>query len=435
MLSFAFLLFVSTTSKIVNDHVERTYKINQNLITVTVTARFTNQGKEPINEYAFSVTPREGLCIGKTTASFNEQSARSFLHSLSTRRDGDNFYVNLGRQVIPDETVTLVFVYTLGDYFRFLRQTIQLNQKIGLYFSTSKYYLSNYQTTQSKITIEGITKSQILSKPNDPDLKVQTNQISIHYDQSSISASENTELFEIEFTTSGSLPRIDEINSRTVVSHWGKTKQSAFYSITNAGPKFVGEFNRIDFTPQSPCFLQNLNMVPPKGAYNFWADDESGQLQKEMNLQGNNLEIPLRGPMLSSWKATFTVGWTMNTDTVISGHYRYNAPLLTPFIAAPVSKASAEIILPEGAQVTRVSVPVWANFSELTEVHNLDLHGRLVIRIEAEQLASKDIIPITIEYTLDYSFNFLKILLLGAAFSVIFCGIAISRRIDLSITV
>ena len=152
-------------------------------------------------------------------------------------------------------------------------------------------------------------------------------------------------------------------------------------------------------------------MRPPSGSYNFWASDESGLLQKEMHLNGDTLEIPLRGPMLSSWKATFTVGWTIDTAKFVSGHYSYTAPLLTPFITAPVTEATAEIILPEGAKVKNVSVPVDANVTQLTEVHNLDLNGRLVIRIEVSNLASEDNVPIKIDYSLDYSYNFLKILL------------------------
>lgn len=429
------LLFslASSASKFVNTNIQRQYLINQNLIVVTVAAEVTNEGDQSEKEYVFSVTPREAQYIGHTTASFIRKDARSFEKSLEIRNEGNNFIVNLNREVAPAESFTVYFSYTLGDYFRFVRQKIALNQKMQLYFSTSRYYHSIYETKKSVITVKGISKAQILKKTEDPELKVQSNLIKLDVDHSEINDENKDDLFEVEYQTAGSLPRIDVINSRTVVSHWGKTKQSAFYSVTNAGPKFVGEFNRIDFTQQSPCFIQTLDMKPPKGSYNFWASDESGLLQKEMNLDGETLVIPLRGPMLSSWKSTFTVGWTIDTSKFVNGHYTYTAPLLTPFISAPVSEATAEIILPEGAKVKNVSVPVDANVTQLTEVHNLDLNGRLVIRIEVKNLASEDIIPIKIDYSLDFSYNFLKILLLGSAFSVFFCGIAIFRRIDFSI--
>lgn len=435
MFSLLFFSLASAASKFVNTDIQRQYSINQNLITVAVTAEVTNKGDQSAREYTFSVTPREAQYIGHTTASFIRKNARSFENSLKITNNGNNFIVDLNREVAPGESFTIFFAYTLGDYFRFVRQKVSLNQKMQLYFATSRYYNSPYETLKSTIHIKGISKGQILKKTEDPELTVQTNLIKLSVDHSEINDNNKNDLFEVEFQTSGSLPRIDVINSRTVVSHWGKTKQSAFYSITNAGPKFVGEFNRIDFTQQSPCYLQNLDMRPPSGSYNFWASDESGLLQKDMYLHGDSLEIPLRGPMLSSWKATFTVGWTIDTAKFVSGHYTYTAPLLTPFITAPVTEATAEIILPEGAKVKNVSVPVDANVTQLTEVHNLDFNGRVVIRIEIDNLSSEDIVPIKIDYSLDYSYNFLKILLLGSAFSVFFCGIAIFRRLDFSIKV
>ncbi|OHT02875.1 Ribophorin I family protein [Tritrichomonas foetus] len=430
MLVAFFLSAALAAPNLVNTNVQRRYLIRDNLITVTVTADVQNDGDQSVREYAFSVTPREAAHIGRTVSSFSRKLSRSFEESLPIKREGNDFIVDLKREIAPGESVTIYFTYTLGDYFLFLRQKIQLNQKFGLYFNTTKFYHSRYPTSSSSLSIDGISKSQIIKKTEDALLKVMSSSLQLN----SLTEDDGKD-FEVEYTTARSLPRIDEINSRTVVSHWGKTKQSSFYSITNAGPKFVGEFNRIDFTQNSPCYLQNLMMTPPEGAYNFWATDESGQLQKDMELRGKELEIPLRGPMLSSWKATFTVGWTIDTSKFVSHHFRYRAPLLTPFISAPVRDVSAEIILPEGAKIEQVTVPIDANVTQFSEVQNLDLNGRVVVRIEVHNLSSDDEIPVTITYKLDYLANFLKIICLTAAFSILFCGIIIFRRIDCGINV
>ena len=416
---------------IVNNHIERRYQIEDNLITVSLTAEITNQGDKSTNEYYFAVTHREGQFIGHTTASLVKKDARNFENSLPITRFGDEFKVDLKRQIDPGDTVTVYFTYTLGDYFLFLKKNIKLNQKIGLYFNTSKFYFSpRYKTLTSSLEVNGIMKSQIQTHTADDNLKITSSSLSLPQ-----LTNNDGSVFEIEFTTSKSLPRINLLNARTEVSHWGKTKQSLYYDITNAGPKFVGEFNRIDFTTQSPCYIQQLQITPPEGASDFWGSDEAGLLEKELHYSNGQLEIPLRGPMLSSWGATFSTGWTINTDKFVSGHFHFNAPLLNPFIPAPLTEATHEIVLPEGAKVTKVSVPIDANVTQFTEVHNLDLNGRTVIRIEVQNISSEDVVPIDIEYRLFFYNNYLKIALLTFAFSVLFCGIIIFRRIDCGISV
>ena len=123
MISFLFLALASSTT-FENNDIKRQYTIKQNLIIVTVTAEVTNKGIQSEKEYSFSVTPREAQFIGHTTASFSEKNARSFEHSLSIRNEGNNFVVNLDREIAPGESFTLYFSYTLGDYFRFIRQNI-----------------------------------------------------------------------------------------------------------------------------------------------------------------------------------------------------------------------------------------------------------------------------------------------------------------------
>ena len=228
--------------------------------------------------------------------------------------------------------------------------------------------------------------------------------------------------------------RADKIESKTLVSHWGKTKQITYNEWTNAGPKFTGEFNRIDFNRYTPCYVQSIDIIPPKGSYGFWASDESGLLQKELNLAADILPIPLRGPMLSSWRATFSAGWTVETKNFVSGKYQFKAPLITKSSSAPVTKVSADFILPEGSIISNVNVPIKANISQFIQPHNLDINGRNVVHIEVEHLSTNDIIPITINYTISSKYHFLKIITLGIGFSIIFLFIIIVRRFDCGVT-
>ncbi|KAH0785233.1 dolichyl-diphosphooligosaccharide--protein glycosyltransferase subunit 1A [Histomonas meleagridis] len=432
MLALFLFPFALSEADLINNAVNRKYQIQDDLIIVTVTAKVYNQGTS-CSSYTFTIPERENEHIGHTTASFTSNNIRSFDKSLPISVNGNEYTVDLKKSIPTGEEFTLYFSYTLGDYLLFTKQKVALNQRIQLYFNTTKFFKSKYQTKKSSLSIVGIPRSSITTPKHvleDSGVRMQSSMIILN-DLTSDDGSD----FEIEFTTSHPMLRVDKIISQTSVSHWGKTKQKAFYSITNAGPKFTGEFNRIDFNPRTtPCFTQSIEMRPPEGARNFWASDESGLLQKELHLTGNDLLIPLRGPMLSSWKATFTAGWTVDTSVFVSGGYRFKAPLIPKSVSAPVTEVVAEFVLPEGVEVVDVQVPIDANVTKFIEPHNLDLNGRTVVRIETNHLSTEDDVPIIIDYKLGSYYHFLKILTLSVAFTIVFVAIIVARRFDCSIS-
>ena len=430
----ALLSLVGASAGIVNLDVSRRYQIQDNLISVFVTLEIANRGEKSVSDYTYQLTEREAEHVGIVIASYKRKLVREIQDSLPVKRDGRLCTVHLERPLNTGDSVTIYLTYTLGNYCLFVKPTVQLNQKIALYFNTTLFYKGVYPTERSSLSIDGISKSSITKKTDHPSLKLLSSSLKI------TGLTEDTDDdFEVEFTTPKALPQINKVFGRTIVSHWGKSKQRTFYDISNAGPKFVGEFNRIDFVPNtSPCYLQTVTVTPPAESSDFWASDESGQLQKHMSLRFTELDIPLRGPMMSSWKATFTVGWTVNTSVFVTRHedgFRFSANLLTPTIEAPITEAIADFILPEGAVIRNVNLPIDANVTRFIEVQNLDLNGREVVHIEVSNIASTDVIPVTIDYTLDSTYNFMKIGLLGAAFCVIFVAIAVCRRIDCTINV
>jgi hypothetical protein len=425
------VLFISASAagSLVNTHIDRTYNVHDNLIIVAVKAEIQNSGSAPVSTYQYRLTPRESGHAGIFLASTERKKNRDFTSQLPVRQVGSLYTIELTSPIRPGESQTLYISYTLGNYFLFLKPTIQLNQRIGLFFNTSLYYQGPYDTHRSSLTIEGISKSVILRKTEVAGLRLLSNTISI----TDLTDPSNDD-FEVEFSTSKALPLINSVHSRTTISHWGQSKQQLFYDITNAGPKFVGEFNRIDFTSNTPCYLQTVTLRPPSGASHFWARDEGGQLQREIPYRSSGeLEVPLRGPMLSSWKATFTVGWTVKTAAFVSGNFRFQSELLVGSLAAPITKVTAEIVLPEGARIKSTNLPIPANITQYNEIHSLDWNGRVVVHIETEAVTSKDVIPLTIEYELPPLANFEKIGLLIGAFALVFVAITIGRRIDLGI--
>jgi hypothetical protein len=424
---FLFLSF--SESALIIPNIKRKYTIRDNLISVSATVEYRNDGPSPTTTVLYSLTQRESKHVGLVTSSLQQSSARDFGASLPTSVDGAVVTVTLLAPLQVGSTINLFISYTLGNYLLFVKPTIQLNQKISAFFNTSAFYSGAYEVLSSSITVDGFVAGSVTRYSSHSGLLAQKNSLYLSL------SSPTSDDFEMEFATNRPLPYIATIRSRTFVSHWGKSKQQAFYEVRNAGPKFVGEFNRIDFTTRTPCYLDSVPLTPPRGAYSFWARDEGGQLQRDIPRRGNEIDIPLRGPMLSSWKATFTAGWTVQTGAFVSGAYRFQADLVWPTFPAPIGEVIADFLLPEGAKIGKIEIPIAANVSQYTEVANLDLNGRVVVHVETGRMASTDRVMVGIDYELSGSANFLKILLLGGAFCVLFIAIIVGRRIDLGINV
>ena len=434
MLAALFSLSLAAAN-IQNTMVNRQYKINDDLIVVTLEISFKNLGEKPVSEYVLSFDEREKRFMNTLIVTANRKTCRNAGKSFEISEENGNKIVHLPKPIESGEERTIFVGYTLGQYLLFTTEEITLkNMRIECFFNTTVGFVSPYETVESSLEISGVTKNTITRLANIEGLKQKTATVTLG---PITKAPKNNEFF-MEYFTYKALPYVTVINTTTTVSHWGNTKQEAFVEVHNNGPKFSGEFNRIDFKDSSNCYIQNIPVRPPKGSYNFWANDESGQLQREIRLIQNDLDAPLRGPMLPSWKATFTIGWTVSTSHFVKDKYVFTAPLFPRTFGekgSSVSLAHSEFIFPEGAIIKKVNVPsaIHAKISETEKVCNLDFKGRKAVEIEAEHLASVDDYTISIEYELEDKFALYKIAYLSLGFGIVFFAIVILRHIDLSI--
>ena len=63
----------------------------------------------------------------------------------------------------------------------------------------------------------------------------------------------------MKYETKKSLPYILEINQKTYISQWIISKQESFFNINNSGPKFIGKFLRIEFSPIIPFKIDGIS--------------------------------------------------------------------------------------------------------------------------------------------------------------------------------
>lgn len=439
MLASLFFSLAQSAADIRNTKVDRQYKINEGFITVSLEIKFTNYGDKPASEYALAFDPREAAHMNTVVATMNRKHIHNTDKSLPIRSENGKKYIKLLQAVEPGASQTIFVGYSLGTYLLFTTNGVTLkNLRIDCYFNTTFSFVSPYKTEEWSLEVNGISKNSITSLVNHPDINQQSMKIVIN---SLKTAPKNDEFF-VEYYMYKPLPYVTTINTSTYLSHWGISKQQSFMEVHNDGPEFVGEFNRIDFRESSNCYFATVPVRPPVDSYNFWAHDESGQLQRHINLINKDLDIPLRGPVLPSWKVTYTTGWTVATKIFVSKEsntYVFSAPLFPKPYAdrgVAVSKIHSEFVFPEGAQIKKITYPSVINgkhfFSE--EVCNLDFKGRSVVTIEAEKLSSMDDITVKIEYTIEAKYAWYKIVYLTTGFGIIFLAIVVLRRVDLSIS-
>jgi hypothetical protein len=221
---FPVLLSIAASEGLVNSHVQRTYHIQDNLITVSVTADFMNDGPTVVNSVDYILTARELSHVGLITASVQRQHARDFNLTLPIKRDGTRLAISLPQPLDVASNVTVYITFTLGGHFLFLRPTISLNQQIFLLFNTSLFYQGPYPTLTSTLIIEGINYNWIIRKTENRNSQYLESYGQEPRIEVNSLTQPTTDDFELEFRTARSLPAISRISSRTFISHWGKSK-------------------------------------------------------------------------------------------------------------------------------------------------------------------------------------------------------------------
>ncbi|EAY06632.1 Ribophorin I family protein [Trichomonas vaginalis G3] len=421
-----------------NTKVERQYKITDGFVAVSLDITFTNFGDKATSEYVLSFDPREAAHMNTVIAVMNRKHIRNTQKSLVIKDQNGQKVVTLLSPLEPGASQTIYVGYTIGQYILFTTNGVTLkNLRVDCYFNTTIGFVSPYQTEEVSLEISGISKNSVTSMTKNLDITQKSNTISM---QSIKTVPKNNELY-VEYFIYKALPYVSAVNTSTHISHWGISKQESFMEVHNDGPEFVGEFNRIDFRESSNCYFQTVPVRPPADSYHFWANDESGQLQREINLEDKDLSIPLRGPVLPSWKVTYTTGWTVKTSNFVrteGNTYIFSAPLFPKPYAdrgVSVSHIRSEYVFPEGAEIKKITYPQAINgrhhFGQ--EVCNLDFKGRSVVVIEADRLSSIDETTVQIEYTIEGKYALYKIAYLSAGFGAIFLAIVVLRKIDLSI--
>jgi len=143
---------------------------------------------------------------------------------------------------------------------------------------------------------------------------------------------------------------------------------------------------------------------------------------------------------MSSWHATFTTGWKTPTqnlvDQIEGNKYVLKTKLFPKTDIAPIDHVSHMFILPEGASVTNIDIPIEAEIERKVQPLNMDFKGRTMINISIRNaISTTDNIEVKIEYSLPTISVWYSMFYLWLFFGIIFISFVLFRHINCSINI
>ena len=230
------------------------------------------------------------------------------------------------------------------------------------------------------------------------------------------------------------------------VSHWGNIAVTEEYQIENIGAKLIGEFGRIDYDngiTGGRNALLSIRAKLPMRSWGLWYRDEIGNVsssnaRREMN--DVDLVLTPRFPILGGWKSNYDIGYNLPTKfhvkTNEEGNYRVNLTFGMPYKNMLAKNYTVKIILPEGADIIKVNLPIDTQYSvEYDKDYGcLDLFGRKSIIIRLNNMYDVYNTNIFISYDYQWTMLFVKPVILIVYFLILFTIFIIYSRVNISLS-
>lgn len=239
---------------------------------------------------------------------------------------------------------------------------------------------------------------------------------------------------------------ITSLERRVTISHWhGSIQVEEFYDVTNASPKLLSEFSRVDYGHSfyrsgTVHPLQNIHILLPKDSYFVSYRDEVGNistshLKPEQDYEF--LEISPRYPVFGGWNFSFELSYYIPMDKNVTYQdsdsvYHFDMQLAHLFNDVHAQKFAMEVVLPDGSDIVRIRTPAHHHQRKdriYTRWSYLDVFGRPCYRLEMDNLVRDAIDLLHIEYQYSFFDMMSKLILLIGFFFTMFIILVIYQRI------
>lgn len=459
--------------RIVN--VDRLIDISSQIVKVTNKITIENTGGEAIKSFVFghdntfmNNVPVFKARISDSDAYLASKMVVSSGHHLSWRIMFD-IPLESGKTTVVD------VYYVLINYLVPYPTQITQNEKqyvkfIGNSFVYMLYPIGKVTTSIALGTknIESYTKveptsysdSHILYGPYKDVPPLSISKIEIHYENNS------------PFLVASLLER------RIEVSHWGNVAVEEDITLEHTGAKLKGPFSRYDYQREPESGLSSVKVfktiLPGTGcahsarlhvssifrfhhkvyhvliylfclisgsASDIYYRDEIGNISTShlYNLE-NSVEVELRPrfPLFGGWNTRYTLGYNIPSYTCLyskGDNYALKLPFIDHiFDNMVINKAIVKVILPEGAEAIRVSLPYNVNRYEESVHHTyLDTVGRPVLTLQHFSLVEDHIANFEVRYVFPKMYMLLEPTLIIGFLFILFLLVIVYVRLDFTL--
>nr|CAG4645477.1 EOG090X04O4 [Lynceus sp. MCZ IZ 141354] len=318
---------------------------------------------------------------------------------------------------------------------------ITQREKQLILFQGSAYLYTPYpvttQTTKITLTspnVESFTKVKPSSQSD----------TTITYGPYENIAPNTVEAITVHYENNAPFLTVTSLDRHVEVSHWGNIAVEETIDVYHTGAKLKGSFSRFEYQREQSgvSSVRSFKTVLPAAASDVYYRDEIGNISTSHLREGRDaveLELRPRFPLFGGWKTHYVIGYNVPSYEYLynSGEqYVLNVRLIDHiYDDMVIEKAHVKIILPEGAHDIEVDTPYTVKrLPDTLHFTYLDVKGRPVIHIEAENLVESHIQDITIRYKFWRLQMLQEPLLLVIALLLLFLTVIIYVRLDFSIT-
>lgn len=316
---------------------------------------------------------------------------------------------------------------------------ITQGEKDRMEYDDTLWVLSPY-AIQDQTTTATLPSSNVLAyKPKSKATKTDTK-----ITWSGLGAAEpwSTKHLKLHFEAGKPFKKVTKLVREIEVSHWGNIYVEESYIIRNDGAQHEGAFSRLKHSGgQTGNSFQQLKARLPPSAHSLYYRDLIGNVSSSntrKSFKETVVEINLRYPLMGGWEADFVLGYSVPLDGFLyhrpNGRNRLIIDLSSPIEDVIIEDLEVRVVLPEGSQKIKQTLPFDMDVSHDKKYTYLDTVGRPVLVLRKTNLISVHDKPFAVDYSFGTGALLSEPLLLIAVFAAFFVAVAVYHRLEFTIS-
>lgn len=440
----------SSSSTFKNLNINRMINLKNKIILIENQIRIQNLKDDPVYSYRYLLSKNSSSSLvnihAKMTYSVDDETTTL---PITKSFEDDNFiYYDISFKKEPMNSKEIRYLIVNEDHFeklQFFPKKIPIKDNQYALFIDTVNCVSLYETESQVTTV-------MLPNDNTEIVKMTTarsNKLKdkIVYTVKDVFPSMKYEQLYIHYLYNEPFTVMNYAFKSYQISHWGNIAVDEDYQLKNIGALLDGEFGRVDYESYSrkggKNALRYLQAKLPIRAWGLWYRDEIGNVTtSRASREWNDVSLVLypRFPILGGWKSNFGIGYNLpskfHIKTNDQGNYVVNLTFGMPFEDLLAKEYTVRVALPEGAEVTKVDLPLEKGEYEITydkSYSTLDLIGRQNVVIKMKNVYDSHKVDFQIYYNYSKVTLIRKPLILILYFLIVFIALIISFRAKISL--